>query len=292
MTTIPAVPKRARKIPSWLYGYLLIMPPLIVMAVLIFFPALQSIIHTFTLQDRGPEGFTLANYQYFFSDRTSIANLLYSIRTTLISVALLFLVGFPISLYLRFSTSRIASAVQVLALFPLFVPGIILAYALIRFLGTHGTLETLLTTVGIEGFRTPYLKPEGAIIGLVWEGIPLTVLILTAGLQQVDNALLESARDVGANNWRVFRSIILPLIMRPVLIVLSLNFLAVFGAYTIPYLLGPAAPEMMGVFMQRTFQQVLAPVAAQTQAVVSFVISAAVGFLYVRTVAQQRAERS
>src|SRR5688572_13316339 len=109
MTTIPAAPKRARKISSSLYGYLLILPPLIVMALLIFFPALQSIIHTFTLQDRGPEGFTLANYQYFFNDRISISNLLYSIRTTLVSVALLFLIGFPIALYLRFSTSRIAS---------------------------------------------------------------------------------------------------------------------------------------------------------------------------------------
>ena len=41
---------------------------------------------------------------------------------TLITVFFQFVVCFPLALYLRFSTSRIAGAVQVLALFPLFAP--------------------------------------------------------------------------------------------------------------------------------------------------------------------------
>ncbi len=98
----------------------------------------------------------------------------------------------------------------------------------------------------------------------------------------------ESARDVGANNWQIFWRIILPQIIRPVLIVFSLNFLGIFGSYTLPYLLGPAAPQMMGVFMQQTFGQYRRPDDAETQAVITFLISAAVGFLYVRTVVSQR----
>jgi ABC-type spermidine/putrescine transport system permease subunit I len=178
--------------------------------------------------------------------------------------------------------------VQLLALFPLFVPGIILAFALIRFLGTRGTLETILNLLGFTGYRTPYLKPDAIVIGLTWESIPFTVLILTAGLRQVSDELIESARDVGANNWQIFWRIILPQIIRPVLIVFSLNFLGIFGSYTLPYLLGPAAPQMMGVFMQQTFGQYRRPDDAETQAVITFLISAAVGFLYVRTVVSQR----
>jgi ABC-type spermidine/putrescine transport system permease subunit I len=148
-----------------------------------------------------------------------------------------------------------------------------------------------LNIFGITGYRTPYLKPDAIIIGLVWESIPFTVLVLTAGLRQISDSLIESARDVGAGDWTIFRRIILPLIIRPVLIVFSLNFLGIFGSYTVPYLLGPAAPQMMGVFMQQTFGQYRRPDDAETQAVITFLICSLIGLLYVRTVATQRIQQ-
>src|SRR5919201_1496504 len=90
-------------------------------------------------------------------------------------------------------------APPVLTLFPLFVPGVILAFALIRFLGTHGMLDRLLQSVGFNGFVTPYLQPQGIVIALIWEHIPFTVLVLTAGFGPVGDAVLESARDVRAH---------------------------------------------------------------------------------------------
>jgi ABC-type spermidine/putrescine transport system permease subunit I len=217
-----------------------------------------------------------------------MTNLLYTLRVTFTVVILEFLICFPIALYLRFSKSRLANVVHLLALFPLFVPGIILAFALIRFTITHGLLQTLLTKVGITAYSTPYLQTSGTIIGLVWEGIPFTVLILSAAMVQIDDSLLESARDVGANSWQIFWQIMLPLIKNAVLIIFSLQFLGVFGSYTVPYLLGPAEPEMMGVFMERTWDQVHNPLQAQTQAVITFIIAAIAGYLYVRTVASQQ----
>ncbi len=269
-------------------AYLLVAPPLLLMVLLIFIPALQSIARTLTISVDGVPGFSLSRYTAFFSDPISVNNLIFTFQVTLLTLAAIFVVCFPLALYLRFSSGRIASIVQILALFPLFVPGIILCYALIRFLGTRGTLDTVLSLIGITGYRTPYLKPDAIIIGLVWEAIPFTVLVLTAGLRQVSDSLIESARDVGADDWTIFRRIILPLIARPALIAFSLNFLGIFGSYTIPYLLGPAAPQMMGVFMQQTFGQYRRPDEAETQAVITFIICAFIGFLYVRTVARQR----
>ena len=210
---------------------------------------------------------------------------------TLVTVAGLFAIGFPLALYLRFSTGRLAGAVQVLALFPLFVPGIILAFALIRFLGPRGTLQTALDLVGLKGYVTPYLKPSGIIIGLIWDHIPFTVLVLTAGLRQIEDALIESARDVGASGTRIFAQIVLPLMQRPALIVFCLNVIGVFGAFTLPYLLGPAQPQMLGVSMQHTYADYLDKTAAETQAVISFVVCATVGVLYVRTIARRGGER-
>ena len=284
---------KGRKGPN-LIAYLLVAPPVAIMAFLIFWPAIQALIETLFITDAqtGVVSFSLKNYIDFFKDPILVANLIFTVEITFETVLLLFVIGFPLSLYLRFSTSRIAAAVQVLALFPLFVPGVILAFALIRFLGGHGMLNTLLDMVGVSTYSTPYLHPSGIVIALIWENIPFTVLVLTAGLRQVEDSVIESARDVGANEWQVFTQIILPLTTRAVIIVLCLNIIGIFGSFTIPYLLGPAQPMMMGVSMQQTFNNYLDRIGALTQAVITFIFCAAVGLLYVRTVTRPKTEHS
>lgn len=275
---------------SGLFGYLLIAPPVLIMVLLIFYPALQAVFSTLFLPDPTTKqvDFTLREYVDFFKDPVLRENLFFTVRVTAVAVALLFVVGFPLALYLRFSKSRFAGVVQVLTLFPLFVPGVILAFALIRFLGTHGMLDRLLQLFGFTGFVTPYLQPQGIVMALVWEHIPFTVLVLTAGLRQVEDAVVESARDVGANSWQIFLRILLPLTTRSAVIVFCLNVIGMFGAFTIPYLIGGAQPMMMGVSMQQTFNQYQDLIGALSQAVLTFVICAGVGVLYVRTVTRTR----
>jgi ABC-type spermidine/putrescine transport system permease subunit I len=263
-------------------GYLLVAPPMILVIGLIFFPVLQSVIRTLTVDPNQPISFS--RYVEFFANSISVSNFWFTVWISLITLLVLCIVCFPLALYLRFSSGWLANAVQTLALFPIFVPGIILAFSMIRFIGPRGTVQTLLSIIGITQYSSPYLKPLGIIIGLVWDSIPFTLLLLTAGLRQVDNALLDSARDVGANSWQIFWRIILPLMQRPILIVLTLNFIGLFGSYTLPYLLGPAAPQMMGVYMQTTFADYEDPNGAEVQAVISFLTCALVGFLYVRSV--------
>ena len=272
--------------------YVMVAPPLLVMALLIFYPASLSVFDTLTrTNDNGTLYFTLANYGNFFALPDALPNLWFTLRVTVITVVALFAVCFPIAYYLRFSTSSITTPVQFLALFPMFVPAIITSFALIRFLGDNGWLENILFTLtSWEGYSSPIAKPQAIVIGLVWEGIPVTILILTAGLAQVPNSLIESARDVGANQWQIFLQIIVPLIRRSVLIVLTLNFLSVFGAFTIPLLLGGASPQMYGHYMQNRLYGTGQYTNAQVAAVIMFLISAAVGILYVRSVVSERIE--
>jgi ABC-type spermidine/putrescine transport system permease subunit I len=74
-----------------------------------------------------------------------------------------------------------------------------------------------------------------------------------------------------------------PQVRRSLLIAFALIFLGVIGAYTVPYLLGPPAPEMMGVFMQRTLGNLQRPDEAQVQAVILMVLSSIVGGFYIAT---------
>jgi putative spermidine/putrescine transport system permease protein len=268
-------------------GLLLVAGPVLIVAGLILLPALAAALST-TRTAPGSSGFTLANYQVFFADPQSRANLGYTIWTTAITTVLLIAGCLPLALYLRFASTRLATVVQSIAVFPLFVPAIIVCYALIRFVGPNGLLQSVLARVGIAGYSSPYLTEWGPVVGLFWEGIPLTLLVLLSGLGQVSPAYIEAARDAGAGSARILTLIVVPLIRRSLLVAFALDFLSIFGAFTTPYLLGPASPEMMGVYMRRTMMDVRDPIQAQTQAVISFLICAAVGVVYVRAVARSR----
>ncbi|MGO7917244.1 ABC transporter permease subunit, partial [Rhizobium ruizarguesonis] len=86
----------------------------------------------------------------------------------------------------------------------------------------------------------------------------------------ISNSAIEAARYVGAVPLRLFISIILPRMVNSLLVTASFAVLGIFSAFTLPYLLGSASPEMMWPFMQRTFADMNDPLNAMTQAVITF----------------------
>ena len=273
----------------WYFGLLLVAAPVLLVCWLIIYPIIAAVVQTVWLPtEDGGHRLGLDTYRFFFSDGYSLANLWITLWTTIICAILLVVICLPIALYLRFSEGRLPAYVQALAIFPMFVPSIILSYAFIRVLGPNGMVDILLNAVHLPKIRSPYLTPWGPVIGLVWDHIPLTVLILLSGLGNVSNQSIEAARDVGAGWLRVLWHIILPRIGNSVLVAASFAVLGIFSAFTIPYVLGPAAPEMMGPFMQRTFRELYDPTNAITQAVISFGFCIVFGLFYIRSVARNQ----
>lgn len=278
-----------RKQGRWPVGLLLVATPVFLVGWMIIWPIISAIGRTIWLPgEDGTPRFSLETYVFFFTDDYSLNNLSLTLWTTGICAMLLLAVCLPIALYLRFANGRMAAYVQGLAIFPMFVPSIILSYAIIRVLGPNGTVDLVLNAVGLPKIRSPYLTPWGPVIGLVWDNIPLTVLILLSGLGSVSNQSIEAARDVGAGKIAVLWHIILPRITNSILVAISFSVLGIFSSFTLPYVLGPAAPEMMGPFMQRTFRDLFDPTNAITQAVITFAFCIVFGLFYVRSVAKNR----
>lgn len=280
------VPSVRRKPP---YGLLLIAPPILLIVGVLFIPALRSIIGT--LQVLGTDGiwqWSLENYRKFFSDAYTLSNLGQTFWTTFVTLFLLILVNLPIAIYLRFARGPLAAFIQFTALFPMFVPGIVICYALIQYLGPNGLLQSLLNQVGFIWYRTPYLTPWGPVIGLLWDAMPFTLLVLAAGTSGISTPSIEAARDLGASKRRIFLSIILPQMTNSILVVCALDFFYLFSSVLQPLLLGPATPELMGPYMLRTFVSVRDPVAASTQATVTFLICSVAGYIYVRAMARRQ----
>jgi ABC-type spermidine/putrescine transport system permease subunit I len=262
-----------------LAGLALVALPVALLLTLTLWPTVSMVISTFAVDGQ----MNASRYVYFFNDAYSMANLRYTMVQGLVSALTALAISFGIALYLRFSAGRIATMIHALSLFPLFVPSIIISYALVRFLGPNGLFQLLLEQVGFTHYRTPYLTPVGPFLAFVWEALPLPVLVLSAGLTQVSDHAVEAARDLGAGPIRILWEVLLPQVRRSLLIAFALIFLGIIGAFTVPYMLGPAAPEMMGVFMQRTLGNLHDTDAAQVQAVVLMVISSVVGGFYIAT---------
>ncbi|MGO4139611.1 spermidine/putrescine ABC transporter permease, partial [Rhizobium brockwellii] len=60
------------------------------------------------------------------------------------------------------------------------------------------------------------------------------------------------------------------------------------SAFTLPYVLCSAAPEMMGPFMQRTCADMNDPLNAMTQAGITFGVCLVFGIFYIRSIARNR----
>jgi len=265
--------------------------PVLLVGWMVIYPIIAAVVTTLWRPMEGGYGLSIDTYRFFFSDGYSLANLRVTLWTTALAAVILVIVCLPIALYLRFATGRIPAYVQGLAIFPLFVPSIILSYAFIRVLGPNGMVDILLNASNLPRIRSPYLTSWGPLIGLVWDHIPLTVLILIAGLGAVSNPSIEAARDVGAGRFAVLWYIVLPRIRNSILVAISFSVLGIFSAFTLPYVLGPAAPEMMGPFMQRTFRDLYDPPNAITQAVISFFFCILFGLFYVRSVVRNQRSR-
>ena len=163
MSLTPASDIVGKKPGRGLSGLLLVAIPVFLVCWMVIWPILSAIWRTVWIRNDGGTGssFSLETYVFFFSDQYSLNNLYVTLWTTAVCAALLLLICIPIALYLRFSTGKLAAYVQGLAIFPMFVPSIILSYALIRVLGPNGTVDLLLNAVSLPKIRSPYRRHGG-----------------------------------------------------------------------------------------------------------------------------------
>ena len=273
-------------------GLALVAPPIAVLLFLIVVPALQATV--FSLGIVPSDNLVFSTGQHLITSDTPTLDvyrdllassfvrddLWLTIWISLVSVVLVAIVSYILALYVRFGSGSLPTIVRSLYLIPMFVPVVIASNAAITFYVDRGFLAAVLHAVGLP-FVSPAYKPGGVVITQVWFNIPFAVLMLGSGLDGIEQELVDSAHDVGAGFLTVLWRIVLPLNLVPLLIVLTFTFIGVVGSFTIPFLIGPNAPQMLGVAIQAYFSNYNQPQPAVAMAVLLFAICALAGALYV-----------
>jgi spermidine/putrescine transport system permease protein len=197
--------------------------------------------------------FSLENYRdvwHVVYARIFGQSLVLASLTTIICLVL----GFPLAYYIVRLSPRWQAVWLMLIMIPFWTNFLVRTYAWIFILRTEGLLNTLLLGLGVITTPLDLLYTDKAVlIGLVYGYLPFMVLPLYATLERLDPAFVEAARDLYANQWSVFRRVIVPLTKPGIIAGCLLVFIPSLGAFLTPDLLGGARNMMVGNLIQHEY---------------------------------------
>jgi ABC-type spermidine/putrescine transport system permease subunit I len=161
------------------------------------------------------------------------------------------LIGYPAAYFVARFGGRRKGLFLILLIAPFWISYMMRMLAWISLLQTNGIVNKALSWVGISPVNWLGGKPATVILGLVYGYIPYLILVLYAGLDRIDPALIEAGRDLGLGRVRTFVRITLPLSRQPILTALLITVLPMIGDYYTNQLLsGAASTSMIGNLIQ------------------------------------------
>ena len=236
-----------------LISFLLLLPFLSLMG--IFFLGLASgLVQSFGLIPAlGLEEPTLRYYRELFAMSSFWKSVGFSLYLSVVSSVLAVLGGIGLCLALvRMGRTGHPKLLQLLQV-PVLVPHVAVALFVMNLFSQSGLLARVLYALGLleeqSAFPGLLFDPGGVgiILAYLWKEIPFVAFFTVTLMASVDENLGETARNLGATPRQAFFRVTLPMcapaIKNAFLIILAFSF----GAYELPYLLGPTVPKALPV---------------------------------------------
>lgn len=253
---------------------IIILPVIFVLFGYVFYPTFRVLWQSFY---RSGE-FSLVNYSEFFSleSRANLEALLNSVLISVGSVIFSAIIGIPLAFIFtryRFPGRKIFSS---LAILPFALPPLV---GVISFMFLYGETGILPRTIQyIFNLDSPPFAIDGISAIFLVHAYTMYVYFYTfvsSALGSLDMSLIESAYNLGASRWLVYRKILFPL-LTPALVGASLLvFMISMASFSAPFLF---APDFRVLSLQIYFSKVNNDMdMAGTQTVMLSTIS--IGFL-------------
>jgi iron(III) transport system permease protein len=182
-------------------------------------------------------GFTLGHFGNFFNQSLFRESFFNSLWVSLCSVVFASFIAIPLAyLTVRFEF-RGAMLIQTLGVLPLIMPPFVGAVAMQLIFGRSGSVNLLLNDW--FDFTVPIMDGlTGVIFVESLHYFPFILLNLMVSLRNIDGAMEESAQNLGATGFRLFRRVIFPLAMPGYIAGASLVFVKVFDDLGTPLVMG------------------------------------------------------
>jgi len=93
-----------------------------------------------------------------------------------------------------------------------------------------------------------------SLFGKVWRDMPISMLIILAGLQSVDKDQREAAATLGASSFQTFMKITLPLLTPAIATVLVLRSIELWKEFIFPFILAGSYP-LLSTLIERAYHE-------------------------------------
>lgn len=218
----------------------------------------QSLHHTQGFGLLPSTGLTLSTYAQALQSPVYRSLALNTLEIAGIGTVLTTGLTFPVAYFIRFRLKRAQNFALLLTLILLFAGYIVKVYTWRVVLGRYGVLNTLLQATGL--IRQPLgillFSKLAVVIVVTYLSLPVSILILVGAMQNVEPALVENARDLGAGGVRAVVSVLVPLTMAGIVASLAYGFVAIAGDYITPQLVGGPSGQLIGVAIYDQFVNV------------------------------------
>ncbi len=215
----------------------------------LFFITPLAIIIIYSFLKKGLYGgvvweFSLNAYRQIFNPNFEIV-IVRTLWITIVSTVICVLLALPCGYAM--ARSKHQTLFLFLIIIPFWTNSLIRIYAWINILSTEGFLNNILMALNLIQEPLKMIYNHGSVIlVLVYMYLPFAILPLFTTIDKFDFTLLDAARDLGATKFGAIVRIMLPSIKSGFFTSFIFTFIPIFGAYTVPLLVGGKDSTMVG----------------------------------------------
>ena len=180
------------------------------------------------------KGFSLDNFKLIFTEPVYRRIVLRTVSLAALVTLTDILLAFPIAFFMaRVVGARTKGLLVVAVLMPLWASYLVKVYSWRTMLSTNGVINWFLDPFGLHVPTSGYIR-VWIVMAYLW--LPYMILPLYAGLERIQDSLLDASGDLGARPWRTFRSVVLPLALPAIVSGSIFTFSLTLGDYITPQL--------------------------------------------------------
>lgn len=261
-------------------GLLLLAPALAMIAALFLFPLGLSVQSALT-----DETGALSLAAFVKARELYSTDILFTIFIVVTATMLTGLVSLALAGTMALSETRwLVAALKWLYRWPLFIPFIVAAQCMRTFLAKNGLMNNAFVAMGLAdpATTTSFLDWRGIVITFVWKQTPFVTLLLAGAIASLDRATIEAARNLGASRLRAMVEIVTPQVAPVLMVALVLSFVTMMSVLSVPLMVAGSQPTMMTVDMAFRINSYGDYRTANALGVLSYLITAAAAWIYLR----------
>ena len=204
-----------------------------------------------------------------------------TLKLASVTTVLLLSVSVPLASWLVLGRSRWLAAIEALAALPLVLPPTVLGFFLLVLLGPRTAFGRILTSLLGHPLAFSF---SGLVIGSVLYSLPFAVQPLVAGFSAVEPGFIDAARLLGANQFRIVTTLLVPLARRSLVAASVLTFLHTTGEFGVVLMLGgdiPGATRTLSIVLYNQVENFDYGAANRTAAILLGLSAVALAAIYV-----------